>query len=133
MMKNIAQRARLLGCSALVMAGFAPIAAHAQESKAAVEDSGGSQEIVVTAQRREEKSVDVPITITSINQQQLATANVQTLSDISKVTPGLRMDNAGGFYQPTIRGVGTPVTTSGGGTNVGIYIDGFYSPNPLAI
>ena len=32
----------------------------------------------------------------------------------------------------TIRGVGTPVGTSGGGSNVGIYVDGFYSPNPLA-
>ena len=34
--------------------------------------------------------------------------------------------------QPTIRGVGTSLVTSGGGANVGIYVDGFYSPNPLA-
>ena len=65
-------------------------------------------------------------------QAELTTANVEELSDIAKVTPALRFDFAGGFFQPTIRGVGTAVTTSGGGGNVGIYVDGFYSPNPLA-
>ena len=39
---------------------------------------------------------------------------------------------AAAFVQPTIRGVGTAVASSGGGANVGIYVDGFYSPNPLA-
>jgi iron complex outermembrane recepter protein len=91
-----------------------------------------TSDIVVTAQRRQERSVDVPITITAINSQQLETANVESLPDIAKVTPGLRFDNAGAFFQPTIRGVGTPVVTSGGGSNVGIYVDGFYVPNPLA-
>ena len=116
---------------------IAPTAAHAQsaQSTGAAEaggNPGGLEEIVVTAQRREEKSVDVPITITALSQQQLATANVQNLSDIQKLTPALRFDNQSAFFQPTIRGIGTGVTTSGGGSNVGIYIDGYYSPNPIA-
>jgi iron complex outermembrane receptor protein len=90
------------------------------------------EEVVVTAQRRSEKMVDVPISITALGPQQLATANVQNLGDIAQLTPSLRFDNQAGFFQPTIRGIGTGVTTSGGGSNVGIYIDGFYSPNPLA-
>ena len=89
-------------------------------------------EIVVTAQRREERSVDVPISITTIGSEQLAAANVDELSDIARVSPGVRFDFSSGFFQPTIRGVGTSNVTSGGGSNVGIYIDGFYSPNPLA-
>ncbi|MCE7796726.1 TonB-dependent receptor [Sphingobium sufflavum] len=89
-------------------------------------------EIVVTAQRRAERSVDVPITVTTLGADQIATANVRDLSDISRVTPSLRFDNAAAFAQPTIRGIGTAVVTSGVGSNVGIYIDGFYSPNPLA-
>ncbi|MEW9854331.1 TonB-dependent receptor domain-containing protein [Novosphingobium sp. M1R2S20] len=88
--------------------------------------------IIVTAQRRAEAQVDVPISITSLSTETLETANVQGLADIGKITPALRFDFAGGFFQPTIRGIGTAVTTSGGGGNVGIYIDGFYSPNPLA-
>lgn len=96
------------------------------------EEIGGGDEIVVTAQRRAERSVDVPITVTTISSEQLTTANARDLVDIAKVTPSLRFDSAGGFTQPTIRGIGTAVVTSGGGANVGIYIDGFYSPNPLA-
>ena len=111
-----------------IAAVAAPAFAQAADEEAGVNDG----DIVVTAQRRSEKSVDVPITITAINASQLETANVQNLSDISKLTPALRFDNAGGWFQPTIRGVGTPVATSGGGANVGIYVDNFYSPNPLA-
>jgi len=87
------------------------------------------QEIVVSAQRREEKSRDVPITITTLNSDQLATANVNSLSDTAKLTPGLRFDTQGPAMQATIRGVGTAITTSGGGPNVGIYVDGFFQPN----
>ncbi len=109
---------------------LAPQAAFAQTADAAAESDSG--EIVITAQRRAEKSVDVPITVTTLGAEALATANVQNLSDISLVTPSLRFDNQAAFAQPTIRGIGTAVTTSGGGANVGIYVDGFYSPNPLA-
>lgn len=34
---------------------------------------------------------------------------------LSKLTPSLRFDNRAGFFQPSIRGIGTGVTTSGGG------------------
>ncbi len=108
---------------------FLPSVASAQDG---ADEAIRGSEIIVTAQRREEKSVDVPITVTTISEEQLQTANVQDLPDIAKVTPGLRFDNAGAYYQPTIRGVGTPVVTSGGGSNVGIYVDNFYIPNILA-
>jgi iron complex outermembrane receptor protein len=127
---------KALASLALIFAGtgwmlFVPTAADAQSTQAD-EQAGTLQEVVVTAQRREEKAVDVPITIAALDAQQLATANVQNLSDIQQLTPSLRFDNQTGFYQPSIRGIGTAVTTSGGGSNVGIYIDGFYSPNPEA-
>jgi iron complex outermembrane receptor protein len=115
---------------------FAATAAYAQTASSAQagasDTEGALAEVVVTAQRREEKQVDVPITISAIDAQQLATANVQDLRDISQLTTSVRFDNQAGFFQPTIRGIGTAVTTSGGGSNVGIYIDGFYSPNPMA-
>ena len=130
--KSVAVRASI----GLLLAGaaFGPVTATAQTAEPTSDTSAVTPEaeIVVTAQRRSERQVDVPITITALGAQQLNTANVQNLPDIVKLTPALRFDNAGGFFQPTIRGVGTPVATSGGGSNVGIYIDGFYSPNPLA-
>lgn len=105
-----------------------PSAAFAQ-----ADDGAENAPIIVTAQRRAEAQVDVPISITNLTSDALQTANVDALGDIAKVTPGLRFDSSGGgFFQPSIRGIGTAVTTSGGGANVGIYVDGFYSPNPLA-
>jgi iron complex outermembrane receptor protein len=104
----------------------------AAQSGSATDESGGLGEIVVTAQRRSEKMVDVPISVTALSADQLATANVQNLADIAQLTPALRFDTQTFFYQPSIRGIGTGITTSGGGSNVGIYIDGFYSPNPVA-
>lgn len=115
--------------SILGLAALMPMPALAQT---AAPQAMADDTIIVTAQRREEAQVDVPITITTLGSKQLETANVQELSDIAKITPGLRFDFQSGFVQPTIRGVGTAVVTSGGGANVGIYIDGFYSPNPLA-
>lgn len=110
-----------------IAAMLAPHAALAQSA-----DPVESAEIIVTAQRRAELSRDVPISITTITGDQLTTSGANQLSDIANVTPALRFDSAATFVQPTIRGVGTAVASSGGGANVGIYVDGFYSPNPLA-
>jgi iron complex outermembrane recepter protein len=124
--------------SVLFAVAVSPIALcnHALAQDAQVDpqanDTASYSEIVVTAQRREERSVDVPITVTTLSAEVLETANARDLADISKVTPGLRFDAASSFVQPTIRGIGTAVANSGGGANVGIYIDGFYSPNPIA-
>jgi iron complex outermembrane receptor protein len=102
---------------------LAPSAAQAQD------DGAVNADIVVTAQRRQEASRDVPISVTSISNAQMATANINQLSDTVKVTPALRFDSQGPAVQPTIRGVGTAVSTSGGGPNVGIYVDGFFQAN----
>lgn len=90
------------------------------------------EEVLVTAQRREEYAQNVPISIASMNSEMLREANVQKLADVGKLTPGLRFDYNANFVQPTIRGIGTAAVTSGGTSNVGIYVDGFYSANPLA-
>jgi iron complex outermembrane receptor protein len=107
--------------------------AFAQDAQSGANGSESSPyEIVVTAQRRAEKSVDVPITITSLNANALDNAGVKQLSDISKIVPSLRFDKTGVFSQPTIRGVGTAIATSGGGPNVATYVDGFFLPSSAA-
>jgi iron complex outermembrane receptor protein len=113
----------LFGALALAPAAFA------QDTTSSDTGASTGDEIVVTAQRREELSRDVPISVTTLGNQQLAVANVNTLSDTAKLTPGLRFDSQGPASQPTIRGVGTAITTSGGGPNVGTYVDGFFQSN----
>lgn len=85
-------------------------------------------EITVTAQRRSERLQDVPITISHISSESMRRANVQDLSDIARVTAGVRFDSRIAFIQPTIRGIGTSIVLAGGGSNVALYQDGFYSP-----
>jgi len=89
--------------------------------------------IVVTAQRRQELSRDVPITITSVNSQALGEANIKSLTDLPKLVPGIRVDQSGSYTQPTIRGIGTTLVQTGIGSSVGVYVDGFYLPNSLAL
>lgn len=132
-MKNLRTRTSVFALAGAAALASLPAAAQV-DGAAGQQDSAAAGEgaIIVTAQRRAEAQVDVPISITNLSSAALETASIQQLADIGKVTPALRFDFAGGFFQPTIRGIGTAVTTSGGGGNVGIYIDGFYSPNPLA-
>ena len=111
-------------------AALAQATSRPQTIDAIADQADTSPDIVVTAQRRSEASRDVPISVTTLSQDQLQVANVNQLSDTVKLTPGLRFDNQGAAAQPTIRGVGTAVTTSGGGPNVGIYVDGFFQSNP---
>lgn len=89
------------------------------------------EEVQVTAQRRTERALDVPISITALGANQLGRGDVQQLGDIAKLTPGLRFDSQGGNAQPTIRGVGSSVVMAGAGSNIAVYMDGFYSPNPM--
>ncbi len=127
-MKTISSRSMASVFGLIGFIALAPASAQAQGSAEGASDSG---EIIVTAQRRDEKSLDVPVTVTTLSAAALETANVNDLGDIAKITPGLRFDFASGYSQPTIRGVGTAVVSSGAVGNVGIYIDGFYSPNPI--
>ncbi len=121
-------------CAVFVAALVSPAAAQTASQPAAAETASQSAavgEVIVTAQRRSERLQDVPITITNLSSKQLKDANIQDLGQIQKVTPALRFDNQGPFAQATIRGIGSAIVTSGSGSNVGIYIDGFYSPNPV--
>lgn len=127
----------LSSCCSLLLSLAAAGAAAAQPAAGSpagpAKDQGSTVgEVIVTAQRRAERLQDVPITITNVTAEQLKDANIQSLAGIQKVTPALRFDNQGPFYQPTIRGVGSAIVTTGSGSNVGIYVDGFYSPNPEA-
>ena len=131
-MRTFGLRQRLCGSAAVLAISAAGLIAVPACAQTADEDSADSGDIVVTAQRREEKARDVPITLTTITAETLGQGDVQQLSDIAKLTPALRFDNYGGFAQPTIRGVGTALAASGAGSNVGIYVDGFYAPNPLS-
>ena len=122
----MAQQATRMSASAAFATGLMLIgspAAAQSETKAA---AASPDEIVVTAQRRDERLTDVPIAITAIPSNLLTRGGITQTSDLGLVVPGLNFAVQGAFAQPTIRGIGTLVTNPGADANVAIYIDGVY-------
>ncbi len=89
---------------------------------------GATEEVVVTAQRRAESTIDVPIAITAISEAKLAQSGISNSTDLGLITPGLFVAQTGQNVQPTIRGIGTSITAVGADANVAIYLDGVYQP-----
>ncbi|MBO9695350.1 MAG: TonB-dependent receptor [Sphingopyxis sp.] len=85
-------------------------------------------EIVVTAQRRSESLQNVPISITALTADQLASAGVASTQDLTLATPGLLWAKSSNNSQPTIRGIGSRNASAGDEPNVATFIDGVYQP-----
>ena len=102
-----------------------PSGAVSADSSAPDHDDG---EIIVTAQRREERLQDVPATITALTGDQLARSGITSTQQLTQVTPALNFTQSSFSPQPTIRGIGTRGTTAGDESVVPVYIDGVYQP-----
>lgn len=85
-------------------------------------------EIIVTAQRREERLRDVPVSVAAFGDQQLEASGIDTVGELQVVTPGLRMERIGTYQIPALRGVSTVLTDPTTDASVGIYLDGVYQP-----
>jgi len=81
-------------------------------------------EIIVTAQRRTERLVDVPISIATLSHEEIERAGATSLESLNKLIPGVYLQRDVYGLAPTIRGIGTTMDQS----NVSIYIDGVYQP-----
>jgi iron complex outermembrane receptor protein len=101
------------------------------QSRPLSEDNGANaaSEIVVTAQRRAERLVDVPISVDSFSQDELELKKIDTVMDLVKVTTSLRFEGNPPAFQPTLRGIGSQVQGAGVDSNVPVYVDGFYLAN----
>ena len=71
-------------------------------------------EIIVTAQRRSERLVDVPISIATASSEDLERAGGSSLENLTKITPGIYLQRASHGLSPTVRGVGSTLPTSSG-------------------
>ena len=109
-------------------------AAYGQDQTPADEpQTAGENEIIVTAQRRSERSVDVPISITAVSADQLAKASITSFEGLERLSPGTRISRTGVFVNPAIRGITSSIVGPGQENNTALYIDGFYQPETLAI
>jgi outer membrane receptor protein involved in Fe transport len=111
-------------CFTVALGGWtalASIAAHAQSAAGQDAGSGGLEEVVVTAQKRSETILSVPISITALSQDTLDRQGIKDLSDIARTTPALTIssNNGLGYSNISIRGI----TSATGAATTGLYID----------
>ena len=78
----------IAGAVAAALAVGTPLPVHAQQAGA----SSGIEEIVVTAQRREENLQDVGIAVTALGGELLTNLNINTATDITRAVPSLKMN-----------------------------------------
>ncbi|MBW8812244.1 MAG: TonB-dependent receptor [Caulobacterales bacterium] len=119
-------------CSASGMAAVLALSAYAPAFAQAASESGTHtiDELVVTAQKREQSLQDVPIVVTSVNAKQLQAAGVRDIKDLTIVAPGLTVTSTSSSAVTTarIRGIGTVGDNPGLESSVGVVIDGVYRP-----
>ncbi|MBA59837.1 MAG: hypothetical protein CMQ40_11805 [Gammaproteobacteria bacterium] len=87
------------------------------------ESARGIEEVVVTAQKREQSLMDAAIDVTAFSGIQLREAGIDDVFGISKAIPGLTIQNTGANPQIFMRGVGTRITGTGLDSAVAIYVD----------
>lgn len=100
--------------------------ANTSESEAS---SFALEEIVVTAQRREESAQDVPVAVTAMTGDQLSQSRVFNIENIQAVSPSVtfrQTNNAASTANIQIRGIGTTGNSRSFEGAVGVFIDGVY-------
>ena len=107
-------------CSVMaILAGLMPGVVLAQDSAAGPAVSN-PDEILVTARKREERAIDVPIAISAVSGDALEKRGAQNLADFLQEAPGVGIyDQGNGISKITIRGI----STSLGANENGYYLD----------
>ena len=118
-------------CAVAQMAALAPMEAAAQTRRPATAQAENQnpqadevEEVIVTATRRAERIQDVPVSITSLSQEDLNERGIVNYDGLAVATPGVVLNRASdNFNNFTARGV----ATNGYGANlqstVAIYLD----------
>ena len=103
-----------------------PVSAQSSQQSSAADVS--LQDIVVTAQRREERLIDVPVSVSALSSAAIERAGITNVSNIETQVPNIQINQTvGNSFGPliTIRGIAPSGDTSlGRDQPVGLYING---------
>lgn len=117
----------LSGVSLLALAvpvALAQESGPAEPAAAPQESSSGTNDIIVTAQKRSQSINDVPLSITAASGDQLRTAGITSTADLAKIVPGLTAQPSP-LNTPvyTLRGVGYFEFSLAASPTVAVYTD----------
>ncbi len=131
-------RLALLAGGASLAALAAP--AHAQDpvqvdSETTADSDDNGNLIVVTARRREERLIDVPLSVTAVSGEKLNQQGTQEITQIAQEVPNITLEVSRGTNTTLtafIRGVGQQDPVAGFEAGVGLYVDDVYLNRPQA-
>ncbi|MEM9254572.1 MAG: TonB-dependent receptor [Pseudomonadota bacterium] len=93
------------------------------------------EEVVVTAQKREESAMSVPISINTFTRQDIINTGALTIEDIDDFMPGVQFgsltSNQSTQLSIEIRGISSPNISSGGDPSVSTFYDNAYMPRAV--
>ena len=117
---------RWFAASSSLIALFAGV----HPAKAAGDEATRLQEVVVTAERRAENIMTVPIQVNAITSEQLRQAGVVGLKDVIQLSPGLSF-GSNTTQSPLgisfmVRGISAVTNAQNVDPAVGVYLDGMY-------
>lgn len=142
-MRNTHKIGWLFGVSltSIASAASAQTAENVAESAATVADEpdaapaeavNSTNDIVVTANKREQRLNDVGITVAVVSGDDLVNRNITSQADLAQTIPGLTFSNtANGTPVFTLRGVGFIETSIGAYPTVSTYLDEVALPFPV--
>jgi len=118
----------ILTCGAV----FAPSALAQEDGGTNNDIDFGLEEIIVSAERREDTLQSTPISIVALNQGALEKAGVEDIESLQNAIPNLTISGGTGGKETSnfsIRGIGSSVVSRvTGDRGVGLYIDDVYYP-----
>lgn len=125
-----------LSCAFIICVGFAPTPALAQNAGAGPQAASQASnppnndqigDIIVTAQRREQRLQDIPISVTAVNAEAMRARGIENVAELARVDPSLQVPQVVGVYLPFLRGIGNPAAGNlGNESSVPVYIDDMY-------
>lgn len=119
---------RSLACASFAAIAASSAWAQTPATTAAAVDTGGLEEIIVTAQRRAENVQDVSLGIQAFTAEGLAKAGITDVSRLELITPGLTFARYGPDAKISLRGANSNNTFLDAAPSVGVFVDGVYKP-----
>ena len=83
------------------------------------------EELVVTAEKREQSLQDVPVAVTAFTDERREVLGINNAQDLTNFTPGLNYNT--GNDRMTMRGIGRLTNNRASEGGVAMYNDGFYT------
>ena len=112
--------------SAIALALTVP--AFAQSEEQVEEGDVLLEEVLVTAQKREQAAIDVPMTVNVFSAAQIEKTGALVMSDIDDFIPGFEIGESSTQAPIRIRGISSSNISSGGDPSVAVFYDEVYIP-----